>query len=87
MTWLAPASASIAALVAVLYCVIALGILLGTANPGLGARFLNVEDADELREQKRVLMWSGAAMLLWGVALLALIAVAAVKLLKRLLGR
>jgi hypothetical protein len=47
-------------------------MLLGTASPGLGARFLNVEDADELREQKRVLMWSGAAMLLWGVALLAL---------------
>ncbi|WP_324074595.1 MAG: hypothetical protein RSE14_13795 [Erythrobacter sp.] len=65
-------SASIAALVAVLYCVIAIGMLLGTASPGLGARFLNVEDADELREQKRVLMWSGAAMLLWGVALLAL---------------
>lgn len=66
------ASASIAALVAVLYCVIALGILLGTANPGLGARFLNVEDADELREQKRMMIWSGAAMLLWGAALLAL---------------
>jgi hypothetical protein len=65
-------SATIAALVAVLYCVIAAGILLGTAKPGIGAKFLNVEDADELREQQRVLVWSGASMLLWGVGLLAL---------------
>ena len=65
-------SATIAALVGVLYVVIAVGILIGTANPGLGARFLNVEDADELREQKQMLLWSGGAMLLWGAALLAL---------------
>lgn len=65
-------SATIAALVGVLYCVIALGILLGTAKPRLGARFLNVEDADELREQKQVLLRSGGAMLLWGAALMAL---------------
>jgi hypothetical protein len=65
-------STSIAALVAVLYGVIALGILFGTANPALGARFLNVEDADELREQKRMMVWSGTAMLLWAAALLAL---------------
>ena len=65
-------SATIAALVGVFYIVIALGILLGIANPALGARFLNVEDADELREQNRVLLWSGLAMLLWGAALLAL---------------
>jgi preprotein translocase subunit Sec61beta len=65
-------SATIAALVAVLYIVIALGVMLGTASPALGARFLNVEDADELREQKAVMLWSGGSMLLWGVALLAL---------------
>lgn len=65
-------SATIAAMVAVLYIVIALGVMLGTASPALGARFLNVEDADELREQKAVMLWSGGAMLLWGVALLAL---------------
>ncbi|MBI1403445.1 MAG: hypothetical protein GC147_09540 [Porphyrobacter sp.] len=65
-------SATIAALVGVLYAVIALGILIGTASPALGARFLNVEDADELREQRRVLTWSGVAMVLWGAALLAL---------------
>lgn len=46
-------SATIAALVGVLYVVIAVGILLGIARPGIGARFLNFEDADELREQQR----------------------------------
>lgn len=65
-------SESIAALVGVLYCVIAVGLLIGTANPRLGARFLNVEDAEELREQHRMLVYSGLAMVLWGVALLAL---------------
>ncbi|MBU7580287.1 MAG: hypothetical protein KAF27_07410, partial [Porphyrobacter sp.] len=65
-------SATIAALIGVLYAVIGLGIVLGAASPGAGARFLNVEDADELREQKKVLTLSGAAMALWGVSLLAL---------------
>lgn len=65
-------SATIAALVGVLYCVIAVGMLLGTASPGVGAKFLNVEDADELREQQRILLYSGTALLLWGAALVAL---------------
>lgn len=65
-------SATIAALVAVLYLVIGLMVALGTANPALGARILNVEDAEELREQHKVLSLSGVSMVLWGVALLAL---------------
>jgi hypothetical protein len=65
-------SASIAALVGVLYIVIGLFVGLGTASPNVGARFLNVEDADELREQKKLLTASGAGMVLWGVALIAL---------------
>ncbi|WP_066526018.1 hypothetical protein [Erythrobacter sp. CCH5-A1] len=65
-------SATAAALVGVLYLVIGLGVGLGTASPQVGARFLNVEDADELREQKKVLTLSGAAMVLWGGALIAL---------------
>ena len=65
-------SATIAAVVGVLYAVIGLTMVVGTASPQMGARFLNVEDADELREQKKVLTLSGAAMLLWGVALIAL---------------
>ena len=65
-------SATIAALVGVFYVVIGIGITLGAANPKIGERFLNVEDADELREQKKVLSLSSWAMTLWGVALLAL---------------
>lgn len=65
-------SATIAALVGAIYVVIGAGITFGTANPQLGARFLNVEDADELREQKKMLGLSGIAMLLWGGALVAL---------------
>lgn len=61
-------SATTAAVVAALYAVTGLTIMLGTASPRLGARLLNVEDADELREQKKVLTLSGAAMLLWGGA-------------------
>lgn len=65
-------SAVIAALVGVLYALIGLGVGIGAANPSLGARFLNVEDADELREQRKVLTLSGVAMGLWGVGLVAL---------------
>ena len=52
-------SASIAALVGVAYAVIGLALTIGTASPQVGAKFLNVEDADELREQKKVLGLSG----------------------------
>ncbi|MFM7350565.1 MAG: hypothetical protein ACKO01_13940 [Erythrobacter sp.] len=64
-------SATVAALVGLIYTVIGLAVGLGTASPRIGARFLNVEDADELREQKKVLTLSGAAMTLWGIALMA----------------
>lgn len=65
-------SGTIAALVAVFYAVMGLGVALGAASPKVGARFLNVEDADELREQKKVFTLSGASVLLWGIGLLAL---------------
>lgn len=65
-------SATVAALTAVVYIVVGLGVAFGAASPAVGARFLNVEDADELREQKKVLTLSGAAMTLWGASLLAL---------------
>jgi len=65
-------SATVAALVGIFYAVVGIGIGIGTASPQVGARFLNVEDADELREQKKVLGLSGVAMLLWGIALIAL---------------
>lgn len=65
-------SATIAALVGVFYIVVGLGVGLGTASPRVGARFLNVEDADELREQKKLLTWSGGSMVLSGLSLIAL---------------
>ena len=65
-------SNTLAALVGMLYLVIAFGIMLGTLSPKVGVRFLNVEDADELREQKLMLVSSGGAMALWGAALIAL---------------
>ncbi len=65
-------SPTIAALVGVFYALIGLGVAIGVASPQLGARFLNVEDADELREQKRMLGLSGISMFLWGVSLIGL---------------
>jgi hypothetical protein len=65
-------SAAVAAVIGVMYAVIGLGVGLGAASPKAGARFLNVEDADELREQQKVLTLSGVAMVLWGASLVAL---------------
>lgn len=65
-------SATIAVLVGMLYVLTGLGVGLGTASPQFGAKFLNVEDADELREQKKVLILSGIVSALWGVSLMAL---------------
>lgn len=65
-------SGTIAALVGVIYALIGAGMAVGVASPRLGARFLNVEDADELREQKRMLGLSGVAMFLWGVSLIVI---------------
>ncbi len=67
-----PLSAEIAALVAVIYIFIAAIVLAGSASPSLGAKILNVEDADEVREMQSQFVTSGMAVLLWGLALLAL---------------
>lgn len=67
-----PLSAEIAALVAVIYILIAVIVLAGSARPSLGSKILNVEDADEVREMQSQFVTSGIAMLLWGCALLAL---------------
>lgn len=50
-------------LVALIYGVTALAVLVGLVNPKIGARFLNVEDAEELIEQRRQLALSGISML------------------------
>lgn len=69
-------SREIAMLIAFLYCVTALSVAIGVLNPRFGAQFLNVEDAEELREQRRALSLSAQAMIALGLAL-ALLALAA----------
>ncbi|ANU08572.1 hypothetical protein [Paraurantiacibacter namhicola] len=68
------ASREVALLVALIYGLTAAAVLVGLLNPAIGAKFLNVEDAEELREQRGMLGWSGAAMLCWAgtLAVLAL---------------
>ena len=63
------ASREIALLVAMIYLVTGIGLAVGLAAPGFGARFLNVEDADELREQKAMLSASVMGMIALGLAL------------------
>lgn len=60
--------------VAMLYMVIGLVVGLGVAMPRAGASILNVEDEEELREQRSMLAWSALSMLLIG-ALLGVLAV------------
>ena len=67
-----PLSSGLALLVAAIYLLVGLFVLAGLINPRLGAKVLNVEDADELTEQKAMLVNSGLAMVLCGVALAAL---------------
>ena len=67
-----PLSVEIAGLVAVIYILIAAIVLVGASSPALGAKILNVEDADEVREMQSQFVDAGVAMVLWGCALLAL---------------
>ena len=65
-------SREIALLVALVYGLTAAAVLFGLASPKVGAKFLNVEDAEELREQRAMLGWSGAGMLCWTGVLVVL---------------
>ena len=67
-------SREIALLIALLYLVMGLAVGLGTLSPKAGARFLNVEDADELREMRQSLLSSGIGCIALGgvLAVLAL---------------
>ncbi|MFN3690976.1 MAG: hypothetical protein ACK4UU_08650, partial [Fimbriimonadales bacterium] len=67
-----PLSVEVAGLVAVIYVLCGAVVALGSLNPAVGAKLLNVEDEDEVREMRTQFIHSGAAMALWGVALLAL---------------
>ena len=62
-------SREIAALVGLLYMATAGFVGFGLVNPKLGARVLNVEDPEELQEQRKVLGWSVAGMVALGLAL------------------
>ena len=67
-----PPSVTIAGMVAVIYILMSALVLAGSSSPGVGAKILNVEDADEVREMQSQFVTSGAAMLVWGLALLGL---------------
>ena len=62
-------SREIAGLIGLLYVATAGFVGFGVVNPKLGARVLNVEDGEELREQRRMLGWSVIGMVALGLAL------------------
>lgn len=64
-------SEEIAGLIGILYIITGLAVGVGVLSPGFGARFLNVEDAEELIEQRRMLGYSTVGMLALGLALVA----------------
>ncbi len=65
-------SREIGGLAGAIYVITGFSVLVGVMSPGVGAKFLNVEDADELREQSRMLLLSGVAMVALGLALMLL---------------
>ena len=65
-------SEEIAGLVAIIYILTGLAVLVGVLSPNTGAKVLNVEDADELREQRVQLGYSAVGMAAFGIALLVL---------------
>lgn len=65
-------STGAALLIGVIYLMMGTFVLAGLINSKLGAKVLNVEDAEEIAEQKAMFVNSGAALALWGAALAAL---------------
>lgn len=57
---------------AAIYLLLGLGVLIGALSPRVGAVFLNVEDADELREERKLLTPSAISCLAMGAGLVAL---------------
>ncbi len=62
----------IAALVGSLLLLCGLFVGIGVINPSIGAKFLNVEDADELREQQVLLRYSTLGVLALGIMMFCL---------------
>ena len=65
-------SSMIAVIAGLSYLLMGLAVGFGAIAPGTGARFLNVEDADELREERAKLTPSAIACALIGIFFLAL---------------
>jgi hypothetical protein len=61
-----------AAMVGLIYCLTAAAVAFGLVSPSMGSRFLNVEDAEELLEQRRMLAFSAVSMIAMGVILFLL---------------
>lgn len=70
----AGASEAAALAVGAVFLIIGVFIAAGLANPTFGARYLNVEDASDLREQRPLLWRSAGGMVSWGLALILLAA-------------
>lgn len=65
--------AQIAAMgLAAMYLLLGLGVLIGALSPRVGAVYLNVEDADELREERKLLAPSAISCLAMGAGLVVL---------------
>lgn len=58
--------------IGVVYLLIGLMVVIGALAPKTGAHFLNVENAEELREERQKIGTSGAACLLIGIFMLVL---------------
>ena len=65
-------AAEVAVLVGAFYALMGVGVGLGTLRPAVGHKLLNVEDEEELLEQRTMLLQSCLAATLWGVALIVL---------------
>lgn len=63
-------SAGAAVMVGAFYILAGVGVGLGALRPKVGSRILNVEDADELMEQRGMLLHSCLGMSLWGAGLI-----------------
>lgn len=62
-------SREIALLVALIYVITGLAVGFGVVNPKVGSQFLNVEDAEELREQRTMLGYSTVGIVALGASL------------------
>ena len=61
-----------AAMMGLIYFVTAAAVGIGLLSPRFGAQFLNVENAEELRDQRRMLAFNAVSMIAWGVMLFVL---------------